>query len=247
MKRRILALRSNAALQLVVEAIDGSSGGLYSKTLSRSYATAGVIGRYTGMNIGTEYTVGYGYDAHGRPGSLTAGTDTFTYSYLANSDLLSAIQYPSSISAARSYEPNRDLITQVQNQHNTTVVSNYFYENDVIGRRRFMEKSGTAFAFHPQTDRITYEYNDRSEVVGAESSLTATYEYGYAFDPIGNRLTSTSKETGTPVTRNYTSNNLNQYTAVDNPSVAPSYDDDGNMTSLPISSGTWDCSWNAEN
>jgi RHS repeat-associated protein len=178
---------------------------------------------------------------------MTAGTDTFTFAFLANSDLLSAIQYPSSISAARSYEPNRDLITGVEHKHDTTVVSNYFYENDVIGRRRFMEKSGTAFAFHPQTDRITYEYNDRSEVVGAESSLAATYDYGFSFDPIGNRLTSTSKETGTPVTRNYTSNNLNQYTAVDNPSVAPSYDDDGNMTALPISSGTWDCSWNAEN
>jgi RHS repeat-associated protein len=237
----------NPALQLSSEAIDGSSGGLYSKTLSRSYATAGVIGRYTGMNVGTEYTVGYGYDAHGRPGSLTAGSDTFTYSYLANSDLPSVILYPSSISAARSYEPNRDLITGVEHKHDTTVVSNYFYENDVIGRRRFMEKSGTAFAFHPQTDRITYEYNDRSEVVGAESSLTATYEYGYAFDPIGNRLTSTSKETGTPVARNYTSNVLNQYTAIDYPSVTPSYDDDGNMTSLPVSTGTWACTWDAEN
>ena len=63
---------SNAALQLTSEAITG----IYSKTLARTYAATGVVGRYTGMNIGTEYTVGYGYDAHGRPGSLTAGSDT---------------------------------------------------------------------------------------------------------------------------------------------------------------------------
>ena len=69
---------------------------------------------------------------------MTAGTDTFTFAFLANSNLLSAIQYPSSISAARSYEPHRDLITQVKNVHDATTISQYGYTNDAIGRRTSM-------------------------------------------------------------------------------------------------------------
>ena len=62
-------------------------------------------------------------------------------------------------------------------------------------------------------------------------------------DPIGNRTTSSSTETGTAVTRSYTSNLLNQYTAIDNPTAAPSYDDDGNM----LDDGIWAFTWNGEN
>ena len=66
-------------------------------------------------------------------------------------------------------------------------------------------------------------------------------------DPIGNRTTSSSTETGSSVTRNYTSNQLNQYTAIDNPAAAPTYDDDGNTVSCPLSSGNWTMTWDAEN
>jgi hypothetical protein len=50
---------------------------------------------------------------------------------------------------------------------------------------------------------------------------------GFQEGPIGNRVMSTSTETGTSITRNYTSNSLNQYTAIDNPTAAPTYDFDG--------------------
>ena len=66
-------------------------------------------------------------------------------------------------------------------------------------------------------------------------------------DPIGNRVTSSSTETGTAVTRNYTANQLNQYTAIDNPTAAPTYDDDGNTVSCPLPSGNWTMTWDAEN
>ncbi len=62
-------------------------------------------------------------------------------------------------------------------------------------------------------------------------------------DPIGNRTASTSTETGSSVTRNYTSNQLNQYTAIDSPAQAPTYDFDGNM----LNDGTWTFTWNGEN
>ena len=233
------------------ETIDGSSGGLYSKTLSRSYANTGVIGRYAGVNIGSEYGVTYGYDTYGRSSTVTSGSDTFTFAYLANSNLLSSVSSVSSVSSpsstsSMSYESHRNLLTQVSNNYNSTTVSNYNYTNDAIGRRSAAGWSGTAFS---QSDTITYGYNDRSEVTGANAANNANYGYSFAFDPIGNRLTSASKETGTTVTRNYTSNLLNQYTAIDNPTAAPTYDFDGNMTSMPsfAESGTWSLTWDAEN
>ena len=66
-------------------------------------------------------------------------------------------------------------------------------------------------------------------------------------DPIGNRITSSSAETGSTVTRNYTSNQLNQYTAINNPTAAPTYDEDGNTVSCPLSSGNWTMTWDCEN
>ena len=63
--------------------------------------------------------------------------------------------------------------------------------------------------------------------------------FGYLYDDIGNRTSST--ENGT--TRAYTANSLNQYTAITNPSVSPTHDGDGNMTS----DGEWTYTWNADN
>ena len=57
--------------------------------------------------------------------------------------------------------------------------------------------------------------------------------------PISNRKTSSADSDA----RSYTSNALNQYSAITDPSVSPTYDEDGNMTF----DGTWTYSWNGEN
>ena len=220
----------NDKFQLTSETISG----IYNKVISRSYDA---LGRSSGMNIGTEYGVGYGYDNLGRLSTVTSGTDTFTYSYMANSNLISNITYPNGISASKSYEPNRDLVTSIENKYGTTTVSKYDYSNDDLGRRTAMGKSGTAFT---QADTIAYGYNDRSEITSAVAQNQATFDYLYNFDLVGNRITSASTETGTTVTRNYISNNLNQYTTIDNPAATPTYDDDGCMTN---DGGSWTYSW----
>jgi RHS repeat-associated protein len=75
-----------------------------------------------------------------------------------------------------------------------------------------------------------------------------TYNYGFNFDPIGNRLTSSSTETGSTVSTSYTANNLNQYSLInDGAPKTPSYDFDGNMTNAPLSSGTWTNTWSGDN
>ncbi|MCK4982462.1 MAG: hypothetical protein KAS17_06040, partial [Victivallaceae bacterium] len=84
---------------------------------------------------------------------------------------------------------------------------------------------------------------DRSELTSADATSDANYNFAFAFDTIGNRTSYTTYETGSSVTSAYTLNNLNQYTAITNPTQSPTYDTDGDMTS----DGTWDFTWNAEN
>jgi RHS repeat-associated protein len=211
--------------------------GLYSKVISKDYETTGMVGRY--KNIETEYDVDCGFDQYGRFSSVTNGTDTFTYGYLTNSNLVSTLTV-GDISVNNTYETNRNLITSVENKYSATTVSKYDYVNDAIGRRTSMAKSGTAFT---QSDTISYGYNDRSEVTSATATNDTTYNYGFAFDNIGNRSTYTTNETGSAVTSAYTSNNLNQYTAITNPTNNPTYDNDGNM----LTNGDWTYTWNGEN
>jgi RHS repeat-associated protein len=210
-----------------------------------------MVGRYKGFNIGAEYSVSYGFDSLGRFSNLTNdpnGTnETFTYSYLPNSNLISGISYPNNISVTKSYESNRDLVTSIENSVTSvpSVVSKYDYLNDVLGRRMSVGKSGAAFTL---ADTIAYGYNDKSEVTSAVATSNTLYNYGFNFDPIGNRQSSVSSESGTPVSTSYTSNSLNQYTVINhgNP-VNPVYDFDGNAVVCPLSSGVWSLTWDAEN
>ncbi|MCP3965842.1 MAG: hypothetical protein GY750_01740 [Lentisphaerae bacterium] len=175
--------------------------GIYNKTLTRYYAATGVKGRYTGMNIGTEYTKSLIYDTYGRLQSISSGSDTFTYSYLPNSNMVQTVTRPHNLSTTFSYEPHRNLITAVENKHNSTIISKYDYVNDDIGRRTCMSRSGTAFT----TAYTINGYNDCSEVTSAVSSILSEYDYSYNFDNIGNRLTSALGASST----SYTANSLN--------------------------------------
>jgi len=230
--QRFQSVSVYSTLQLESESVTG----LYNKVITRDYEVTGMVGRNIGLHIGTEYDVDYGYDGYGRFNSLENGDDTFTYGYLANSNLISTLTGPNGISTTNTYETNRNLITSIENKYSSTSISKYDYANDAIGRRTSMAKSGTAFA---QSDNIAYGYNDRSEITSAVAANDMTYNFGFSFDNIGNRITGT--ESG--VLRNYTSNLLNQYTQIDNPSQSPTYDDDGDM----LTNGNWTYTWNAEN
>ncbi|MBQ6473600.1 MAG: hypothetical protein IJJ33_16555, partial [Victivallales bacterium] len=146
---------------------------------------------------------------------------------------------PNGITTEWSYEPHRDLVTQVQNG----TVSTYGYVNDAIGRRTSMSRSGSAY---PASDVISYSYNDRSELTGAHSDADAAYSYSYAYDPVGNRTA--ASEAGAPWT--YAANNLNQYTSATENGVRLdfAYDLDGSMTYRPVDAASgWTQLWNGEN
>ena len=242
----------NTALQPTTETISG----LYSKTLTRTYETTGVIGRAAGLNTGADYSLTYGYDPTGRFNSIgwnvNGVTGTATYAYVPNSDLLATLTTNSGQVATYTYEPNRNLRTRINNQFNAGLVSRYDYVYDALGRRTSVANTGSAFsaaAFN------RFNYNGRSEL--AESArylgtdvnvLTSpvTPEYrGFAYDPIGNRTAITEAANA----GSYTANNLNQYSIANLPvggSNTFTHDLDGNLTAI---SGTKNVTYtyNAEN
>ena len=237
-------------LELDTEALDETF--YSSKILTRKYQTTGtgeVPGRDAGFQIGTDedpdadYDVAYSYSTVGRFSGLAVAapvSGAFSYSYLTNSDLLATTTYPSDITVTRAYESNRNLIDYIENKVDTTTVSKYDYTNDAVGRRTQSGWSGTAFT---QGDTIAYGYNTRSEVTSAVATNRGTYDFAYAYDPIGNRQ-SYAIDQGTPTA--YTANQLNQYTAISS-LTNPAYDLDGNMTLMPSAAGDWALTWDAEN
>jgi len=218
------------------------------KVLTNKYeaSSATVEGRDKGFKLGTatdpdaDMEVTYGYSAKGRFDSVTDSNGTYSYSYVTDSNMIGTTTYPNNLSATRSYEGNRNLVDYVENDVDGTTISKYDYTNDAAGRRTDVDRSGTAFE---ATDTLNYNYNARSEVTGAQSTVDDSYDYSYAYDNIGNRLESS---TGILPVRNYTTNDLNQYTAVSD-LTDPTHDADGNMTLMPTSNGDWNMTWNAEN
>ncbi|GBC63459.1 RHS repeat-associated core domain-containing pro tein [Desulfonema ishimotonii] len=168
------------------------------------------------------------------------------YSYVPDSDLLKTVT-SGSLVTTYSYEPKRNLKTQVLNSWNgPSVVSQYDYRYDELGRRKFVENSGTAFA---QTRHNIYAYNDRNELTGSErkagtmaapAAVVDAEGRLYEYDPIGNRISATEGSAATT----YATDETNRYTALTGGvNASPLYDDDGNMTGYDGATYTW----NAEN
>ena len=210
----------NNALQLAAETnVFGA--------IQRSYDS---LGRSAGFNMGTGYGVQYGYSDVGRFASVSSSVQSVssvvTYSYLPNSDLLAGYSSSAGPGVTRAYEPNRNLITAIQNTFNAASVSRFDYANDVLGRRTQRIDSSSV------TNK--FGYNIRSELIDA-SMGTSKYDFGY--DPIGNRLVATNNGAVTT----YTADSLNQYTAINQ--FQPHYDLDGNLTN----DGVYAYYWDAEN
>jgi len=112
------------------------------------------------------------------------------------------------------------------NTYGPAIISRFDYVNDEIGRRVSRADSGIVFA-NPAFDK--YSYNERSEVIGAQryhgtdvADTSQPYggrEFGYAYDPIGNRTSATETIGGEVLTKSYTANAVNQYTAIANPNA----------------------------
>ena len=192
----------------------------------------GRIGGYEVRNASAvgqaEQSITYSYDSFGRMDEISDGSDTFTYTYKADTNLLEILSQ-NNRNIVYTYEANRDMIISLDNRSAAnTRISNYGYVYDSLGLRTQRSKAGSVYATQ-STD--TFSYNTRNELVSQNNTHT------YAYDSIGNRTSST--ENG--ITKTYTTNSLNQYTAIGE--EVPVYDADGNQTS----DGTKKYVYNAEN
>ena len=245
----IRAFTYNDLLQLTHETTVANGE---TNTITRNYNT---LGRSSGVALNDDYAVTYGFDNLGRFHSVSssvhsAGTEpvesVFEYSYLQNSSLIAGYTSQNGFEVTKSYEPNRNLLTEVKNQFDNTTISQYNYTNDEIGRRT--KRIDTMI----NTTTNTFGYNNKSELIAAALGLD---DYGYNYDQIGNRITATSSVDSVTSETDYLSNALNQYTNVSygQGSSLPTYDADGNMTYLPSTSGGgaggegWFLHWNGEN
>ena len=109
------------------------------------------ISRQTGFNLGSSYSVIYGYDSNTgrfRPVQWSAGSQTHTasYSYLPDSDLLERVTTTGGLSeftASYTYEPYRNLREQVKNTYGPGTISQYDYTYNTIGLRDDVTIVGT--------------------------------------------------------------------------------------------------------
>jgi len=252
----------NSALQLSTETF---SGGILTRIITRGYSTSGVLGRYNNLQVGVsgdpdqDYDVDYYYDAKGRLGRIDGpGLPSYgaEYTFLTNSDMVEKTEFKSDAStvvasATRTFESTRDLLTAVENKYGATTLSKYEYVNDDLGRRTSVVQMGTAFTTDFHRD---FTYNDRSELLtskkynnttpGSTTNPITAQHFTFSFDPIGNRVDYTGEDP--QVTTNYTNNNVNQYTSIDeesDPDWSITYDFDGNTTQ----DDEFDYSWDAEN
>ncbi|MBI2437570.1 MAG: RHS repeat-associated core domain-containing protein [Lentisphaerae bacterium] len=197
-------------LLLDTETIVSSAG---TNVIDRSYDS---YGRSTGFGLGSDCQVAYGYDAFGRLNQISNFQFQASYSYLANSDLISGYSDSASgLQVTRTYEANRNLLTQIKNQVDSETLSQFDYANDAGGRRTSVKHSGSAFETGPAFN--LYDYNSRSEVTVGDrfwgANLNDTSDpvtgqgFAYMYDNIGNR-TSSSRDNEESI---YTANNLNQY------------------------------------
>ncbi|MGJ8634236.1 MAG: RHS repeat domain-containing protein [Luteolibacter sp.] len=190
----------------------------------------------------TEQETTYTYDTTGRLGTVADANDTFTYGYLADSNLLETVTGPAH-TVTNTYDTTRDVLLTRENEVGTTGVSDYGYSVNAIGQRTGVSQAGTAF----QAVRSTaWGYDSLGQVTKADSTIPGL-DRAYQYDMIGNRLKSAESLT-LPASDNYTANSLNQYTAIG--ANTPSYDDDGNATAYPLPADTSANStlvWDAEN
>ena len=226
--------------QLSAEDLDLSYYNGLVQTLNYEAATSTsnhtIAGRYSGFmlgyatsgNVDKEMSVAYGYDALGRLGGVTANYKAqgsraalnvpFIYDYLSQSDLWNSLaQTGGSFNASRSFEPNRDVLTDIYSKWNNAAVTHYNYTTNTAGQRKSSTQDGAAFATYGSTIGYSYQYDTVGQLKNAAKTLGGAAlpggNFSYNYDWAGNRTTiGVDSETA-----NYTDgaghlggNNLNQ-------------------------------------
>ena len=204
------------------------------------------IGRVVDVNNPEGRLVSYEYDERGLRTKLIYPDSSFiTYEYDAMSRLTKIIDDSNTVLAEYEYDQLSrrtlltlandanavyeydlvDRLTQLTNHYSDTNSLSFYYNSyDNVGNRLSM--------LVDDTDEHSYDYDCLYQLkeVNYPDDEMVTYYY----DSLGNRM-----QTVNGSTTNYSSNNLNQYTAVGG--VSYSYDNNGNLTNDGTYKYYYDC------
>jgi RHS repeat-associated protein len=174
-------------------------------------------------NAVTLFTYSYAYDGASRLTNLSDGTYNAVYTYLANSPLVSQITFRSNtttrMTTTKAYDNLNRLVRISSAPSASSAVSFDYGYNDANQRIRRTDSDSSYWA---------YEYDSLGQVTRgkhywSDSIPVAGQQFEYAFDDIGNRLSTKAggNEVGAALrAASYTANNLNQYTQRDVPGAA---------------------------
>lgn len=224
--------------RLVAEAQSAFFG---NRILTRLYDETGVVGRVRGFQLGgsagsaSDLEQIFGFTTVGRLETIASKREaqaprTFRYAYRTDAALLAALSIDGghAFTITRSYETQRDLLTNIETKWGAAVQAGYAYAYDERAQRTARVQSGAAFADYGDVTSQRFTYNGRGELTGALGHLGADptqptqqlpgRQYEYDYDPAGNRLW--SNRTGMTALREaYTTNKLNQYVTRENNTV----------------------------
>ena len=208
------------------------------------------FGRSTGYTYAKNgivlQTVSTGYGTDGRinsAGFLHGGEmKQFGYEYLQGANLMHKLTKPNGMMLTQSYEAQRDLLTGMAYHRGTTLVAQREYTYDVLSRptARTTSRQGNVV-------NDTFAHNSRSELASAQVNGET---YGYDYDNVGNRTAALEESSGVANRTEYTANELNQYTSIqenEDAAFVPVFDADGNQTVIKTETGIWTAVYNAEN
>gem|GEM_PF-646300 len=159
----------------------------------------------------------YGYDAASRLFTVSDGTNTAGYSYLANSPLVSQIGFTNAGALRMTTTKNYDFLNRL------TSISSANASSVVLDSHAYAYNSANQRTAVTNTDssRWAYGYDSLGQVTSgnkywSDSTPVAGQQFGYSFDNIGNR---TATQVGGDqwganlLSASYSANTLNQYTS----------------------------------
>lgn len=207
----------------------------FGRSTGYTYAKNGTVQQTVSTAYGTDGRIASAGFLHGGEMKL------FGYEYLQSSNLLHKLTKPNGMTLTQSYETTRNLLISMAYHRGNTLVTQREYSYDVLGRptARTTSRQGNVV-------NDTFVHNSRSELTSAQVNGES---YGYDYDNIGNRRM--AMESGDYSI--YEANSLNQYTAItgseneEDFSFTPTFDADGNQTTIKTETGIWTAVYNAEN
>ncbi|KAA3206942.1 RHS repeat-associated core domain-containing protein [Akkermansia sp. BIOML-A44] len=196
---------------------------LGSRTIQHSHLDYGHQGAMIGMN-------------------LEGLASPFTWEYDETSGFLNQLSYPNGMVRSNTYHPKLNLLASIGYEDAGTrdMLAGHVYQYDHLMRP--VQRKDSWEAATPATTR-DFTYNNRSELV--EDRIGQDGSFSYQYDNIGNRKSARELEEEV----SYEANQLNQYTDVTGETelFTPSFDPDGNQTTIKTSTGIWEVSYDANN